>query len=128
MRSSAGWRSSLLSPRGSLCGSSSAARRRRHALLKIAPMRWRMRMHAGERRTRCWQGLCLAVLLSLSGCVVVVPAGSPPPCPEWGDEALGELEAMQATGLYPDVEQELGRALVHCEGLDEMREPRIESP
>lgn len=64
--------------------------------------------------------LCLLVALCLMGCETVVPAGSPPPCPQWSDDAIAQLGRVVAAN--PDLEQAIGRQLLHCMALDEMRD------
>ena len=68
--------------------------------------------------------LCLLVTLFLTGCATVVPIGSPPPCPQWSDDAIAELGSAINDPLHPRpfLEQAIGRQLLHCMALDEMRD------
>ena len=66
------------------------------------------------------QALCLLVTLCSVGCATAVPIGSPPPCPQWSDDAIADLKAVAAT--HPALEQAIGRQLLHCMALDEMRD------
>ena len=83
-------------------------------------------MRDAGKRMRWGLGLCLAALLWSSGCVTVVPAGSPPPCPEWSEDATKELSRVLATRAFPELELQIARQLVYCEQIDAMREPRVE--
>jgi len=83
-------------------------------------------MRDAGKRTRWGLSLCLLALSWCVGCVTVVPAGSPPPCPEWSDRALDQLDVMQSKGEYGWVTMEISRQYVHCMEIDAMREPRVE--
>lgn len=64
--------------------------------------------------------LCLLATLCWTGCETVVRAGSPPPCPEWSDAAIAELKHVAPT--HPHLELAVGRQLLHCMAIDEMRD------
>ncbi len=70
-----------------------------------------------RRQRRSWLSLCLAVVLCLSACATV-RVGKPPPCPQWDEAALLELERLIDSESYPALEYALGRQELHCEALD----------
>ena len=79
-------------------------------------------MRDAVQPTRWALSLCLAVLSFATGCVAVVPAGSPPPCPEWSDAAILELEDVAPT--HPALEEAVGRQVLHYEQINAMRAVR----
>ncbi len=70
-----------------------------------------------RERLRFRLSLCLAAGLCLSACAVV-RVGKPPPCPQWDEAALLELEHLIGSESYPAIEYALGRQELHCEALE----------
>lgn len=77
-----------------------------------------MHRHEGQRLLLSFLlALFLWAALCVSGCAHSATVSSPPPCPEWSDEAIDDLAFIQGTGCCPHLESAIGRQVLYCEAV-----------